>query len=540
LVWRRRQIKQAELAPACPATPSAPLNQEITTMLRHLLAATALVATPALLTAAGTHPIYGIHFYGTGAENTIRNGKQMYSLEMLYTTEWDSKNKPAERAKIQDIRSKGFTIILRLDYSHSATVPTVNDWTGRYYYAVKAGEIAAYMGDLVDIYVVGNEMTTSPNPGCRDALWYAKVYNGHDTNCVYDRIKAADAGSTILLGALTGWPDFNNLIGGRNVDWIRTVQNNVDQSGGKPVIDGYALHTYSGNEYYNDSNSPCEDPRYSDITGFNAFIHYLRPIYEKHGPNTKVFITETNTYWMSANKESDLTYRDNWMKEAFQTVDEWNKRSDLKIDGLLWYTYSHFNDPGNRDIWGNAIMRTDNARLNRARQDFSWVTANTNMTPGFPGGVLRFEAENYTNSAEWILDNGVQNVDYFDKTPTNQGGLYRNGLHTQNRPDIAWNDTYTGFVIGWMEPGEWLRYETIAGGRNYTPRVRYARGATGNGSFRIDVDGTTVATISVPSTGGWNTYTTRDGAPFYMAPGYHTIRVTAVSGGTNLDWFEFR
>lgn len=37
--------------------------------------------------AAGTDPIYGINFYGTGAENTIKNGKQMWTLEMIYTTE---------------------------------------------------------------------------------------------------------------------------------------------------------------------------------------------------------------------------------------------------------------------------------------------------------------------------------------------------------------------------------------------------------------------------------------------------------------------
>lgn len=505
---------------------------------------TAFCVTAGTALGAGNYNIYGIHFYGDSpaAESTVKNDKGMYSVEMLYTESWaamSSAQRDAERNKLQAIKDKGFRIILRLDYSPTYTIPPVDDWTGRYYFAYYCGSIANKMASVVDLYVIGNEMTTHPQAGCRDALWYAKVFNGHDSNCCYDQIKANDSTATVMMGALTAWPYYISEIGGNNVDWLRTVQNNVDQSGGTPVIDGYALHAYSGKEYFNDTSSPTEDPRFSDVTGLRSFIPFLVKIYEKHGPNVPVHITETNTYWF-ANHFAQTSYRSAWIKEAYQTIDEWNQCSDMKIDSLVWFVYSHLGitDP-NSDIWGNSLMRTDNPLLNQARADLAWVTANTNMVPGYPGGTLRFQAENFTNSAEWINDVGLNGVDYYDTDNVNAGGEYRNGSENQPHVDIGRLPDWSGFFVGWMAAGEWLRYETIAGGRNYRPRFRYSRGVSGDGSVTLSLDGTAVATLNLPSTGSWDTYTTSSlGTQFYMPPGYHHLTVSTSTGSINIDWFE--
>jgi hypothetical protein len=465
----------------------------------------------------------------------------MYALEMLYTSLWDTANKPAERAKLQAYKDMGFTIILRLDDAWGRTIPLKDDWVGRWNFARQCGEIAAMMKDIVDIYVIGNEMTTAAEERVRDAPWYAIVLNGNDENCAHDRIKANDPRALVLMGALSGWPGNVDLIGGmENTEWIRQVHRWVDRRpDGTPEIDGYALHAYSGVEYYNDPTSPTEDPRFSDRAGFRSFIEFLVPIHEAHGSNVPVFITETNTYWIPVNQESDLTYRQGWLREAFATVDQWNRSADLKVNALIWYTYSHFADPGNRDIWGNAMMRTDNQRLNAAREDLAWVTANRVYTPGRPGGVLRFEAENYTNSAEWILDNGVQGVDYNDLTPNNQGGAYRLGRHVQNRPDILALGP-DNWAIGWMQPGEWLRYRTIAGGRAYRFVVRHARAAAGHDAIELKIGGAVVATASLPPTGGEAIFRETEGDTFVLADGHHFLQLHTRSGGSIIDWFELR
>lgn len=492
----------------------------------------------------GNYNIYGIHFYGDNpaAENTIKNGKGMYSVEMYYTQGWMSMTttqKNNEQSKLNAIKNKGFKIILRLDYNQQYTVPPLNNWTARYYYAVTCGEIADKMENIVDLYVIGNEMTTSPESSCRDALWYAKVYNGYDNNCAYYQIHDNDDSATVMVGGLTAWPYYIGQIDGNNIDWLATVQSNVNQDGDEAQIDGYALHAYSGTEYYNDSSSAVEDPRFSDVTGMRSFIQFLKVIYNEHGYYIPVHITETNTYWFNTGF-ADSSYRSAWTKEAFQTIDEWNACSDLKIDSLCWFTYSTLGitDP-NSDIYGNALMRTNNTNLNTARSDFNWVTYNKNMIPGNPGSTLRFQAENYTNSAEWVSDVGVEGTDYHDTDNTNQGGYYRNGDVTQAHVDIGLLPDWSGFFIGWTANGEWLRYETIAGGRNYKVRVRYSRGSTGNGSVRFAVDGTNKATITLPYTGSWDTYTTADSSTFYMSAGYHTIKMHVDTAPFNVDYFEF-
>jgi len=119
------------------------------------------------------------------------------------------------------------------------------------------------------------------------------------------------------------------------------------------------------------------------------------------------------------------------------------------------------------------------------------------------------------------------------------GGEYRNGSENQPHVDIGRLPDWSGFFVGWMAAGEWLRYETIAGGRNYRPRFRYSRGVSGDGSVTLSLDGTAVATLNLPSTGSWDTYTTSSlGTQFYMPPGYHHLTVSTSTGSINIDWFE--
>jgi hypothetical protein len=496
-----------------------------------------LLAAPAY--ASGTYPIYGINFYGTGAETTIKNGKGMYSLEMIYTRQYT--NPAGERAKLQNIVNAGFKVILRLDYDINYTVPATGDWNGRYDFAIKARQIAQDLGDLVEVFVIGNEplvnASTAPT-----AQWYTYVFNAYDNNCVYDKIKEVRPAARVAIAAPGGWPSAEML------GFFDYVLANVDKdASGYPQIDAFALHAYSGGSTSSDTTT--EDPRFSDVNSFGTFRIYARKIYERFGSAVKpIYITETNTYWYFGAwatdvRTSDISYRDNWMKEAFQAIDEWNKANDQKIDGLLWYVYQHCG-MGCSDQYENSLVRTDNARLNRARQDFAWVTANSNMTPGHPGSTLRFQAENYSNSDTGNgmgVTNGVSGTDYADTDAGNTGGHYR-----KENVDIGPMPDWSGFFVGWTAPGEWLRYETLAGGYTYKLRYRYSRGVSGTSAVRLVIDGTTRGgTLYLPGTLNasgqydWNTYSTYDGTTTFTLPkGFHELKLVFDSGSVNIDWFE--
>jgi len=496
---------------------------------------TSLVVLACVIAAAegradGTYPIYGTSFYGTGEEQTIKNGKGMYSVEVLYTRRYT--NPAAEVAKLRSIMGKGFRIILRLDYDYGQTVPADWDWVGRYDYAVRSGQIARDMAGVVSLFVIGNEMT-SAHEGQISPQWYTIVFNAHDTNSAYDRIKAVRPDARVLMGGLSGWPGFPGE-GGSNVNFFDYFIEQVE------AVDGFAVHAYSGTSFF-DGSGGTEDPRFSDMTGLLSFAEYAKRIYAKWGPSVKpIYITETNTYWFK-NGFSDRSYRDNWIKEAYQAVDQWNRSNDMKIEALCWFSYSHLGitDPGS-DIFGNALMRTDSERLNRARADFASLTANTNLVPGFAGTTLHFEAENFTNGDMWGHGHGLEGTDFHDTTNGSFGGEYRS---PDDRPegdvDIGRLPDWAGFFVGWLDPGEWLRYQTLAGGRSYRLRVRYARGAAGVGSARLTVDGSAPGgDLALPSTGQWSAYADSYGPPFYLPPGNHDLRLISVSGAFNVDFFE--
>ena len=68
------------------------------------------ISSAANASAYGEYPIYGTHFYGTGEESSIKNGKGMWSVETLYTQRYA--NPSAEKSKIQNIVNKGFRVNL--------------------------------------------------------------------------------------------------------------------------------------------------------------------------------------------------------------------------------------------------------------------------------------------------------------------------------------------------------------------------------------------------------------------------------------------
>jgi N-acetylneuraminic acid mutarotase len=129
-----------------------------------------------------------------------------------------------------------------------------------------------------------------------------------------------------------------------------------------------------------------------------------------------------------------------------------------------------------------------------------------------PGQI---EAENF--------DNGGETVAYHDTTPGNQGGAYR----TTSDVDIeACTDTGGGYNIGHIQAGEWLNYTvnvTTAG--SYSIGVRVASAVSG-GSFHVAIDGTNVTgAMSMPNTGGWQTWTTVTASNINLTAGQHLMKL---------------
>jgi len=136
-----------------------------------------------------------------------------------------------------------------------------------------------------------------------------------------------------------------------------------------------------------------------------------------------------------------------------------------------------------------------------------------------PGTI---EAENF--------DEGGTGVAYFDTTPGNRGGAYR-----QTDVDIeATTDAGGGWDIGWTRAGEWLQYTAdVSATGAYALELRVASASTG-GTVRLEVDGVDVTgALVVPNTGGWQAWQTMRKEGIVLQAGRRRIRLVFVAAGTN-------
>lgn len=182
-------------------------------------------------------------------------------------------------------------------------------------------------------------------------------------------------------------------------------------------------------------------------------------------------------------------------------------------------------------VWNNVLAgnytltasATDNSGASTTSGAVTIHVAPASPTPfgGTPApipGII--EAENF--------DQGGEGIAYHDLTPGNNGGQYR-----QTDVDIeATLDTGGGYSLGWVSAGEWLKYTiSVAADGAYTLQARVASPASG-GTFHVEIDGVNVTgTLTVPNTGGWQTWQTVSRPGIALTAGAHLLKVVIDSGG---------
>ena len=126
------------------------------------------------------------------------------------------------------------------------------------------------------------------------------------------------------------------------------------------------------------------------------------------------------------------------------------------------------------------------------------------------------------------FDSGAAGVAYYDTTAGNKGGAYRS-----TDVDIeACTDTGGGYSLGYVHAAEWLKYTVNVGAAGlYDIDVRVASGGVG-GTFHIEMDGVNkTGPLTVPNTGGWQTWTTVRKTGVSLAAGTQTWRLVMDTEG---------
>lgn len=157
----------------------------------------------------------------------------------------------------------------------------------------------------------------------------------------------------------------------------------------------------------------------------------------------------------------------------------------------------------------------------RLAQGTSTETPSSSSTPfggtaaALPGIV---QTENF--------DEGGQGLAYHDASSGNSGGAYRS---TDVDVGATADPLSGGHFLGWARVGEWVKYTVnVTATRTYAMSVRVANLGSG-ATFRIEVDGVDrTGPISVPNTGGWDTWQTIP-VPISLTQGQCVIRLVMLT-----------
>jgi endonuclease/exonuclease/phosphatase family metal-dependent hydrolase len=168
-------------------------------------------------------------------------------------------------------------------------------------------------------------------------------------------------------------------------------------------------------------------------------------------------------------------------------------------------------------------LQFDTGRMNLEYTNVTSTSSSTGSSP-YSGTPLvlpgTIEAENF--------DNGGEGVAYHDTTPGNSGGAYRG-----TDVDIE-ACSEGGYDVGWIAAGEWLNYTVnVSSAGSYTVGLRVAspNGATLHVGF--DTASNVWTSVSIPSTGGWQNWTTVN-VPVTLGAGVQQMTLMFDTSGVNV------
>jgi hypothetical protein len=124
-------------------------------------------------------------------------------------------------------------------------------------------------------------------------------------------------------------------------------------------------------------------------------------------------------------------------------------------------------------------------------------------------------------------------VSYYDTTPGNSGGAYRN-----DDVDIQ-ACSEGGFNIGWIADGEWLNYTIdVPAAGNYVAQLRVAS-PSGGGSMHVGFNNASSVwtVVPIPATGDWQNWTTVS-IPVTLGAGVQQMTLLFDVAGFNLHYIN--
>lgn len=99
------------------------------------------------------------------------------------------------------------------------------------------------------------------------------------------------------------------------------------------------------------------------------------------------------------------------------------------------------------------------------------------------------------------------------------------------------SDVGGGLDMSYIGSGTWFEYDINVPVCD-TYRIQFRVAANSASGLRVQLDTTTLQTVSLPASGGWQKWTTVTSAPIRLEQGQQTIRIIANKDGWNFNWLR--
>lgn len=154
--------------------------------------------------------------------------------------------------------------------------------------------------------------------------------------------------------------------------------------------------------------------------------------------------------------------------------------------------------------------------------------------PGFNIDNNAFPAKMYVDYVRVYQDGGGTNPGFTKQVEAESYGSM-SGVQTEGTTDAG-----GGLNVGYIDTGDWMAYNAITIPTTGTYKIEY-RVASLNGGGRLSLDlnagSTILGYLDIPSTGGWQNWTTVSHTVTINA-GTYNFGIYAQAGGWNLNWFK--
>jgi beta-glucanase (GH16 family) len=155
--------------------------------------------------------------------------------------------------------------------------------------------------------------------------------------------------------------------------------------------------------------------------------------------------------------------------------------------------------------------------------------------PGFNIDQNAFPAKYYVDYVRVYQDGGGTNPGGFTKTVEAETYGSSAGVQLETTTDAG-----GGQNVGYIDTGDWMAYNNITIPTTGTYKVEYRVASLGGGgrlSLDVNAGANVLGYLDIPSTGGWQTWTTVSHTVTINA-GTYNFGIYAQTGGFNLNWFR--